>query len=177
MSHLRIAGGIHQSSRERSPGSDQPNGARGKPLVSTSKVELVRSRGPDDIIDYTREEIVDETCRFDVIFDTAGNREASYLRRALTPKGTLVLAGGEGGGRWLGMGRVMRAKALSPFVGQRMTNYLGRPKAEDLLVLKDLIEAGAVTPVIGTSYPLSDVPNAIRELGTGQGRGKVVVTV
>lgn len=71
----------------------------------------------------------------------------------------------------------MRAKALSPFVGQRMTNYLGRPKAEDLLVLKDLIEAGAVTPVIGTRYPLSDVPDAIRELGTGHGRGKVVVTV
>ena len=67
--------------------------------------------------------------------------------------------------------------ALSPFVGQRMTNYLGRPKAEDLFVLKDLIEAGAVTPVIGTSYPLSDVPDAIREFGTGHGRGKVVVTV
>ena len=152
-------------------------GARVTGVCSTSKVELVRSIGADEVIDYTHEEIVDGTRWYDVIFDTAGNREASYLRRALTPKGTLVLAGGEGGGRWLGMGRVVRAKAMSPFVGQKMTNFLGRPKATDLLVLKDLIEAGKVTPVIGARYPLSDVPDAIRELGTGHGRGKVVITV
>ena len=152
-------------------------GARVTGVCSTSKVELVRSIDADEVIDYTHEEIVDGTRWYDVIFDTAGNREASYLRRALTPKGTLVLAGGEGGGRWLGMGRVVRAKAMSPFVGQKMTNFLGRPKAADLLVLKDLIEAGKVTPVIGARYPLSDVPDAIRELGTGHGRGKVVITV
>jgi NADPH:quinone reductase-like Zn-dependent oxidoreductase len=146
-------------------------------VCSTSKIELVRSIGADEIIDYTREDIADGTRRYDVIFDTAGNREVSSLRRALTPKGTLVLAGGEGGGRWLGMGRVIRAKAISPFVGQRMTNFLGRPKAEDLLVLKDLVETSRVTPVIGARYPLSDVPNAIRELGAGHGRGKVVITV
>jgi NADPH:quinone reductase-like Zn-dependent oxidoreductase len=152
-------------------------GAHVTGVCSTSKVELVRSIGADKVIDYTREEIVDATRRYDVIFDTAGNREASYLRRALTPKGTLVLAGGEGGGRWLGMGRVMRAKAMSPFVGQKMTNFLGRPKAMDLLLLKDLIEAGKLTPVIGATYPLSGVPDVIRELGTGHGRGKVVITV
>jgi NADPH:quinone reductase-like Zn-dependent oxidoreductase len=152
-------------------------GAHVTGVSSTSKVDLVRSIGADEVIDYTREEIVDGKRRFDVIFDTAGNREASYLRGALTPKGTLVLAGGEGGGRWLGMGRVMRAKAVSPFVGQKMTNYLGRPKAEDLLVLKELIEAGKVKPVIGATYPLSDVADAMRELGTGHGRGKVVITV
>ena len=152
-------------------------GAHVTGVSSTSKVDLVRSIGADDVIDYTREEIVDGKRRFDVIFDTAGNREASYLRGALTPKGTLVLAGGEGDGRWLGMGRVMRAKVMSPFVGQKMTNYLGRPKAEDLLVLKELIEAGKVKPVIGATYPLSDVPDAMRELGTGHGRGKVVITV
>jgi NADPH:quinone reductase-like Zn-dependent oxidoreductase len=152
-------------------------GAHVTGVSSTSKVDLVRSIGADDVIDYTREEIVDGKRRFDVIFDTAGNREASYLRGALAPKGTLVLAGGEGGGRWLGMGRVMRAKVMSPFVGQKMTNYLGRPKAEDLLVLKELIEAGKVKPVIGATYPLSDVPDAMRELGTGHGRGKVVIAV
>ena len=152
-------------------------GAHVTGVCSTSKVDLVRSIGADEVIDYTHEEIVDGTRRYDVIFDTAGNREASYLRRALTPKGTLVLAGGEGGGRWLGMDRVLRAKVMSPFVGQNMTSFLGRPKAKDLLVLKDLIEAGSVTPVIGARYPLSDVPNAIRELGTGHGRGKVVITV
>ena len=152
-------------------------GAQVTGVSSTSKVELVRSIGADEVIDYTREEIVDGKRRFDVILDTAGNREASYLRGALTPKGTLVLAGGEGGGRWLGMGRVMRAKAVSPFVGQKMTNYLARPKADDLHVLKDLIEAGKLKPLIGATYPLSDVPDAMRELGTGHGRGKVVITV
>jgi len=152
-------------------------GAHVTGVCSTSKVEVVRSIGADEVIDYIREEIADGTRRYDVIFDTAGNREASYLRRALTPKGTLVLAGGEGAGKWLGMGRVMRAKAMSPFVGQKMTNFLAQPKAEDLLVLKDLIEAGKVTPVIGARYPLSDVPDAIRDLGTGHGRGKVVITV
>jgi NADPH:quinone reductase-like Zn-dependent oxidoreductase len=152
-------------------------GAHVTGVASTPKVGLVRSIGADEVIDYTREEIVDGKRRFDVIFDTAGNREASYLRGALTPKGTLVLAGGEGGGRWLGMGRVMRAKAMSPFVGQKMTNYLARPNAADLHVLKDLIEAGKLKPLIGATYPLSDVPDAMRELGTGHGRGKVVIAV
>ena len=152
-------------------------GAHVTGVSSTSKVDLVRSIGADEVIDYTREGIVDGKRRFDVIFDTAGNREASYLRGALTPNGTLVLAGGEGGGRWLGMGRVMRAKAMSPFVGQKMTNYLARPRAADLHVLKYLIEAGKVKPVIGATYPLSDVPDAMRELGTGHGRGKVVIAV
>ena len=152
-------------------------GAHVTGVSSTSKVDLVRSIGADDVIDYTREEIADGTRRYDVIFDTAGNREVSYLRGALTPKGTLVLAGGEGGGRWLGMGRVLQARAMSPFVGQKMTNFLERPNAEDLLVLKELIEAGKVTPVIGARYPLSDVPTAMRELGTGHGRGKVVITI
>jgi NADPH:quinone reductase-like Zn-dependent oxidoreductase len=152
-------------------------GAHVTGVCSTSKIALIRSIGADEVIDYTHVELVDGTRRYDVIFDTAGNPEASYLRQAITPKGTLVLAGGEGGGRWLGMGRVMRAKAISPFVGQKMTNFLGRPKAKDLLVLMDLIEAGRVTPVIGARYPLSDVPDAIRELGTGHGRGKVVITM
>ena len=146
-------------------------------VCSTSKVELVRSIGADEVIDYTREEVVDGTRRYDVIFDTAGNREPSYLRGALTPKGTLVLAGGEGAGRWVGMGRVLRAKAVSPFVGQTMTNFLARPKTEDLLELKDLIETGKVRPIIGATYPLSEVPAALAEIGAGHGRGKVVITL
>jgi NADPH:quinone reductase-like Zn-dependent oxidoreductase len=152
-------------------------GAHVTGVTGTSTIELARSIGADDVIDYTREEIVDGTRRFDVIFDTAGNREASHLRGALTPKGTLVMAGGEGGGKWLGMGRVMRAKLLSPFVGQKMTNYLARPNASDLLVLKQLIEEGKVTPSIGARYALSDVPTAMRDIGTGHGRGKVVITI
>jgi NADPH:quinone reductase-like Zn-dependent oxidoreductase len=140
-------------------------------------VELVRSIGADEVIDYTREDIVKGTRRYDLIFDTAGSREASYLRQAMTPKGTLVLAGGEGAGRWLGMGRVVRAKALSPFVGQRMTNFLSRPKAADLNTLRELIEADKIRPVIGSRYPLGEVPAAIAEIGAGHGRGKVVITL
>jgi NADPH:quinone reductase-like Zn-dependent oxidoreductase len=122
-------------------------GAHVTGVCSTSKVELVGSIGADEVIDYTREDITDRTRHYEVIFDTAGNRPASQLRRALTPKGTLVLAGGEGGGRWLGMGRVVRAKAMSPFVRQKMTNFLGRPNGKDLVVLKELIEAGKIKPV------------------------------
>jgi NADPH:quinone reductase-like Zn-dependent oxidoreductase len=146
-------------------------------VCSTSKVELVRSIGADEVIDYTREDIVNGERRYDLIFDTAGNREVSYLRQAMTPKGTLVFAGGEGAGRWLGMGRVVRAKAMSPFVGQKMTNFLSRPKAADLTTLKELIEADKIKPVIGSRYPLGEVPAAIAEIGAGHGRGKVVITV
>jgi NADPH:quinone reductase-like Zn-dependent oxidoreductase len=152
-------------------------GAHVTGVCSTSKIDLVRSIGADEVIDYTREDPADGSRRYDVILDTAGNRPASQLRRALEPKGTLVLAGGEGGGKWLGMGRTVRAKAMSPFVGQKMTNFLARPKSEDLVALKELIEAGKITPLIGARYPLSDTAEAIRELGTGHGRGKVVITV
>jgi threonine dehydrogenase-like Zn-dependent dehydrogenase len=123
-------------------------GARVIGTASAGNLEFLKSIGADEVIDYTREDIAEGTRRYDVIFDTAGNREVSDLRQILTPKGTLVLAGGEGGGRWLGMGRVMKAKAISPFVGQRMTNFLGRAKTEDLLVLKDLIEAGKVKALL-----------------------------
>ncbi len=152
-------------------------GAHVTGVCNTSTIDLVRSIGADEIIDYTREEIVDGTRRFDVILDTAGNREASYLRGALTSKGTLVIAGGEGGGKWLGMGRVMRAKLLSLFVGQKMTNYLARPNAADLDALKQMIELNEVKPAVGARFSLSDVPTAIGELGSGHGRGKVVITI
>lgn len=152
-------------------------GAHVTGVCSTSKVELVRSIGADEVIDYTREDITGGTRRYDVIFDTAGNRSGSQLRQALTPRGTLVLAGGEGGGRWIGMGRIVRAKAISPFVGQKMTNFLARPNGKDLVALKELIEAGKIKPVIGSRYSLSQVPAAVAEIGAGHGRGKVVITV
>ena len=152
-------------------------GAHVTGVCSTSKVELVRSIGADEVIDYTREDIVNGTRHYDLIFDTAGNREVSFMRRAMTPKGTLVLAGGEGTGRWLGMGRVVRAKALSPFVGQKMTNFLSRLKAADLATLKELIELDKIKPVIGSRFTLGEVPAAMAEIGAGHGRGKIVITV
>jgi NADPH:quinone reductase-like Zn-dependent oxidoreductase len=100
------------------------------------------------------------------------------LRRALTPEGTLVIVGGEGGGRWLGgLDRQLRATMLSPFVGQKLGTFVNKENHEDLLVLKELIESGKVTPVIDRTYPLVEVPEAMRYLEAGHARGKVLITV
>jgi NADPH:quinone reductase-like Zn-dependent oxidoreductase len=89
-----------------------------------------------------------------------------------------VIGGGEGGGRWFGgIDRQLRALMLSPFVSQKLCTFIAKPKSDDLVVLKELIEAGKVTPVIGKTYPLSEVPEAIRHLSEGHARGKVVVTI
>jgi NADPH:quinone reductase-like Zn-dependent oxidoreductase len=152
-------------------------GAHVTGVCSTTKVDLVRSIGADEVIDYTRADFAETGQRYDLILDTAGNRSLSHLRRSLTPRGTLVIGGGEGGGRWFGVGRQLRAMALSPFVSQKLRTLIAKPNAEDLLALKELIEAGKITPVIGSTYPLSEVPDAIRQLGEGHGRGKVVIRV
>jgi NADPH:quinone reductase-like Zn-dependent oxidoreductase len=113
-----------------------------------------------------------------VILDIGGNSSLARLRRALTPEGTLVIVGGEGGGRWLGgTDRQIRALVLSAFVSQKLGTFVNRENHEDLLVLKELIESGKVTPVIDRTYLLSDVPEAIRYLEEGHARGKVVITV
>ena len=148
-------------------------------VCSTAKVDLVRSIGADRAIDYTREDFADGRRHYHVILDTAGNRSLSHLRRALTPRGTLVLVGGEAGGRWTGgfERQIIWAPALSPFVGQRLRSLSSTERAEDLLFLKQLIEAGKITPVIDRTYPLSEAPDAIRYLREGHARGKVVITV
>jgi NADPH:quinone reductase-like Zn-dependent oxidoreductase len=108
----------------------------------------------------------------------AGTRSPSDLRRALTPKGTLLLSSGESDGRWVGpMDRILKALVLAPFVSQRLSSFLAKSTTEDLQVLKELIEAGKVSPVIDRTYPQSEVPEAIRYLEEGHARGKVVVTV
>ena len=153
-------------------------GAQVTGVCSTTKVDLVRSIGADHVIDYTREDFADGKQRYDVILDIGGNPSLSRLRRALTPKGTLVIAGGETRGRWLGgADRQLRALLLSRFVDQKLTTFICRENHEDLLVLKELIEAGRITPVIDRSYPLSEAPKAIRYLEQGHARGKVVITV
>ncbi|MDH3226345.1 MAG: NAD(P)-dependent alcohol dehydrogenase [Thermoleophilia bacterium] len=147
-------------------------------VCSTTKLDLVRSIGADHVIDYTRNGFAQRGRRYDLILDTAGNRPLSHLRRALAPRGTLVLVGGEGGGRWLGgADRWIRALALSPFVRQRLRMFIAEPRKDDLLVLKELIEAGKLTPVIDSTYTLSEVPEAIRYLEEGHARGKTVITV
>jgi NADPH:quinone reductase-like Zn-dependent oxidoreductase len=153
-------------------------GAEVTGVCSTAKVDMVRSIGADHVIDYTQDDFADSGQRYDVIIDIGGNASLARLRRALTPKGTLVIAGGETDGRWLGgTDRQLRALALSPFVGQKLGTFVSREKHEDMLVLKELIEAGKVTPVIDRTYPLGDVPEAIRYLRAGRARGKVVITV
>jgi NADPH:quinone reductase-like Zn-dependent oxidoreductase len=153
-------------------------GAEVTGVCSTTKVELVRSIGADEVIDYTRDDFAATGRRWDLILDTAGNRPLAQLRRALTARGTLVIIGGEGGGRWLGgLDRGLRAVLLSPFVAQRLRVPISREHARDLEVLGDLIEAGKLTPVLDRTYPLPEAPDAIRYLEQGHPRGKVVVTV
>jgi len=153
-------------------------GAHVTGVCSTTKVDLVRSIGADDVIDYTRDDFAETGERYDVVLDIAGNRSVSHLRRALVPRGTLVIVGGEGGGRWFGgINRQLRASMLSPFVSQKLGTFVAKANGEDLLVLKELIEAGKVTPVIDKAYPLSEVPEAIRHLQEGHARGKVVITM
>jgi NADPH:quinone reductase-like Zn-dependent oxidoreductase len=154
-------------------------GAKVTAVSSASKEDLVRSLGADDVIDYTREDFTGGARRWDVIIDTAGRRPLSRLRRALTPKGTLVIVGGDGGGRWTGgfFRGMLRAPMVSLFVGQRLRGLATKIKRQDLLALVELVEAGTVTPVIDRTYPLIEVPDAIRYLEEGHSRGKVVITV
>jgi NADPH:quinone reductase-like Zn-dependent oxidoreductase len=147
-------------------------------VCSTSKVDLVRSIGADDVVDYTREDFVDGARRYDLILDTAGNRPLSHLRRALTPRGTLAIIGGEGGGRWLGgTDRGLRALALSPLLKQNLRMPISLTRTRDLQVLGELIDTGKVTPVIDRTYPLHEAPDAMRYLQDTHARGKVVITV
>jgi NADPH:quinone reductase-like Zn-dependent oxidoreductase len=153
-------------------------GANVTGVCSTTKVEMVRSIGADHVIDYTREDFAEGDQRYDLILDIGGNSTLSRLRRVLASRGTLVIVGGEGGGRWLGgTDRQLRAMMLSPFVGQKLGTFVNKENHEDMLVLKELIEAGKVTPVIDRTYPLAEVPEAIRYLEEGHARGKVVISV
>jgi NADPH:quinone reductase-like Zn-dependent oxidoreductase len=153
-------------------------GAEVTGVCSTSKMDLVRSMGADHVIDYTRTGIADGTSCYDVIIDTGGNRPLSQLRGALTPSGTLVIVGGETGGRWLGgFDRALRAPLLSRFVGQQLTTFMCSENAGDLLVLAGLIQSGQAMPVIDKTYPLSQAADAIRYVQEGHARGKVVITI
>jgi NADPH:quinone reductase-like Zn-dependent oxidoreductase len=153
-------------------------GAQVTGVCSTQKVEMVRSIGADHVIDYRREDFAEGDQRYDVIVDIGGNSSLARLRRALTPEGTLVIVGGEGGGRWLGgLQRQLWAMILSRFVGQKLGTFVSTQNHEDLLVLGELIESGKVTPVIDRTYPLAEVPEAMRYLEEGHARGKVVITV
>ena len=153
-------------------------GAEVTGVCSTTKVELVRSIGADHVIDYTREDFTRSVKRYDLILDTAGRRPLGQLRRALSPTGTLVLVGGEGGDRWLGgFQRHIWAAMLSPFVAHNLRMLVSVENSKDLAVLKDLIDAGSVTPVIDRTYRLTEAADAMRHLARGHAAGKTVITV
>src|SRR5437870_5272393 len=142
-------------------------------VCSSSKVEMVRSIGADQVIDYTRDEIAG---RYDVIIDTGGNTPLARLRNLLKSDGTLVIVGGEGGGDWFGIGRQLRAM-LSRSKGQKLRSFICKENHEDMLVLKELIEASKLAPVVLTTFPLARVPEAIRYLEDGRAHGKLVITL
>ena len=153
-------------------------GAEVTAVSSTAKLDLVRSLGADHVIDYTRDDFADGVHRYDLILDIAGNPTLSRLRRALTPTGTVVIAGGEEGGSWTGsMDRQLRAVVLSTFVRQRLTMVTSKERGSDLERLADLIEAGTVMPSVDRTYPLDGVPDAMRHLEAGKARGKVAITI
>ena len=154
-------------------------GAHVTGLCSTSKMDLVKLIGADDVIDYTREEFAGGSRHWDLIVDTAGRRSLSHLRKAITQKGTLVIVGGDGGGSWTGgfFRGMLRAPVLSMFVGQRMRGLTSRENRKDLQALRELIESGKVTPVVDRTYSLVEAPDAIRYLEQGHPRGKVVIVI
>lgn len=152
-------------------------GAHVTGVCSGRNVDLVRSLGADEVLDYTLEDVWSGSRRFDLVLDTVGDRPLSALRRALVPRGTLV-AVGSGRGGWLGpAARMLQAVALSPFVSQRLVGVMGTPRRVDLEFLTCLIEAGHVTPVIDRTYPLLEAREAVRYVEEGHARGKVVIVV
>jgi NADPH:quinone reductase-like Zn-dependent oxidoreductase len=155
-------------------------GAEVTGVCSTRNVELVRSLGADHVIDYTQEDFTKGTVRYDLVLDNVGNHPLLAYRRVMSPQGTYVLIGGGGpdAGRWIApLAGPVKAAMLSPFVSQEFGMLLAEITQPDLEVMKDLIEAKKVTPVIDRTYRLSEVPEAIRYLETGRARGKVVINV
>jgi len=153
-------------------------GAEVTGVCSTANVEMIASIGADLVIDYTREDFTRAGRRYDLLIDIAGNRTLAETRRVLVPKGVLVGVGGPNRGRWIGpLGRTIKMALLSPAVSQRMVFFLARQNKADLAVLRELLQAGKVTPVIDRTYPLNQAADAIGYLEQGHAKGKVVITV
>jgi len=152
-------------------------GAEVTGVCSTRNVAMVRSIGADHVVDYTKEDFTQGAERYDLILDNVGNHSMLESRRALNPKGKYIMVGGPSG-RWIDpLPRVVNAFVVSRFVSQEMGMFLAQLNQEDLSVLRDLMQAGKVKPVIDRQYKLSEVPEAVRYLEQGHARGKVVITL
>ena len=155
-------------------------GAHVTAVCSTKNVELVRSLGADQVIDYTKEDFTKSSERYDMILDNVGTKPLSGFRQVLKPKGIYVMigAGGPNEGGLVGpMGRLIQAWLMSPFISQKMGMMMAKVSQSDLNALADLMQSGKVTPVIDRTYPLSEVREAVRYLETGRARGKVIINI
>jgi NADPH:quinone reductase-like Zn-dependent oxidoreductase len=153
-------------------------GAEVTGVCSTRNVELVRSIGADHVIDYTQENFTESGQQYDFILDNVSNHSLSHLRRALAPSGILVPNGGRFDKRWFASGgRLIRGMVMFQFVSQTLRTFIMSPRAEELMVLKELIEAGKVTPVMDRTYPLSETALAIGQVGEGHARGKIAISI
>jgi NADPH:quinone reductase-like Zn-dependent oxidoreductase len=153
-------------------------GAEVTAVCSTRNVEAVRSLGADRVIDYTREDFTRSDRRYHLLLDVAGSRPWSACRRVLEPRGRLVLVGAPKGGRLLGpLGHLAKVSLASLRASQQAVFFISRSTPEDLTTLRELLEAGTVTPVVERTYALRDAAHAFRYLGEGHARGKLVVTV
>ena len=145
-------------------------------VCSTRNVDMVRALGADRVVDYTQEDFTRSGQRYALILVVAGNRSLPALRRVLAPDGIVVMAGAPKGGFAI-LARLFQAVVVSRFASQKMVPFLARINRPDLLVLKELIEDGKVTPVIDRTYPLSETPAALRYLEEGHAGGKVAITL
>jgi NADPH:quinone reductase-like Zn-dependent oxidoreductase len=152
-------------------------GAEVTGVCSTRNVEMVRSIGADQVIDYTKENFTRRDERYDLMLDNVGSHSISDCLRVLTPKGSYVMVGGSGGGLLGPMAGMIQTALISRFVSQKVLMFLATLNKEDLTVLKELVEAGKLTPVVDRCYPLTETAEAIRYIEGGHARGKVVVTV
>jgi NADPH:quinone reductase-like Zn-dependent oxidoreductase len=153
-------------------------GAEVTGVCSTRNLDMVRSIGADQVMDYTQEDFTKSGRRYDLIFDSVGNHSLFACRRALTPKGIYIVVGGPSG-RWMigPLARAITALVLSQFVSQKLFMVLAKPNQPDLTIMRELMESGKLTPVIDKLYDLSETPEAIRYLEKGHARGKVIVTL
>jgi NADPH:quinone reductase-like Zn-dependent oxidoreductase len=153
-------------------------GAEVTGVCSTRNVDLVRSLGADHVIDYTHEDFTRSDRRYDLMLDIAGNRSWSECKRVLDPRATFVLVGAPEGNRLIGpLSHLVGIRLRALRSSQKAVNFIAKVNKADLVVLAELLEAGKVTPVVDRRYELSETADALRYLGEGHARGKIVIAV
>jgi NADPH:quinone reductase-like Zn-dependent oxidoreductase len=153
-------------------------GAEVTGVCSARNVDLVRSLGADHVIDYTREDFTRSERRYDLMLDIAGSRSWSECRRVLDPLATLVMVGAPKATRLLGpLGHIVKVRLAALRSSQKVVFFIAKFNKADMVVLRELLENGKVTPVIDSRYELSEIADALRYLGEGHAQGKIVITV